>query len=1239
MLHFFNKCDTMAIHWKIRTLFEISFSKTEGLKMKKGILSKRIISLILVLITTVSVCFVGVNAVLNFEDEYKDFLEKLGYYESRNTYNIKNEYGYMGRWQLGYSGLIDIGFMDWDYEYTALAAKYGVYSDKDFLESPEAQDYCVQQYHRKMWSYIEWYGDEKYVGKKYEDITITVSGLIGAAHLAGAGGLHEMLKTGITATDAYGSEATFYLKELAGYNISKSIGASVYDVEPEKPQEKEIPSSIKFYKNYSGINYMLGTDYSKLDTSHVKARNTSMYTLSVDSFNSFEGKNSLKIVSKAAGNRNNNDLMLYTDTNDSYEENGIGDDKQMTLSFYAKANSNNTKMYWRWGYGEEFGYVTLSTSWKKYTLTFRKKPVDGSTLHPYFDRAATVYLNDLMLVDGDTAPTSVVYETAADAAATVNGIYKKSCGSLPVVSRSGYKFEGWYTDKNGGTKLTNDFKMKERTMKAYARWSKITSYYPIASGEYSGHYYSIFNDDLSWEQAKTACEKMGGHLVSVNSSGENTFLTKLISKTDKGNYWIGCSNTSGSWKWVTGESFSFTKWASGQPSGGSEHYGEMYAVAKGSAGVGQWNDIAGTTSQLSFWSLRNTGYICEFEPEDIVISQSYYNNGKAYSVVNSQISWDNARYYSEKVGGHLVTINNSDENAFVNSIVSKSSRDFYWIGAYDKANDGKFSWVTGESFSFTNWGASNPSGTNGIERCVEIYKNGLKWNDVKNLGRDNCTTGFIIETDNYTAKLKSIAVSSKPDKTVYKLGESLDLKGMNVTATYDTGEVKTVSGYSVTGYSPSTIGTQKITVSYQGKTASFNVTVKDYPTSLDITKLPTKTNYVAGEALDTKGIKVVATFKSGEKRNIVTSYKVSGYDKNKAGQQTVTLTYTSAGVTVKDSFNVNVQKNVPVQSVKLNKSSVSVKIGKTSTLTATVLPEDANNKKVTFTSSNTAVATVSSSGKITGKSAGTAVITATSQDGSHTAKCTVTVRDYPVALNITKLPNKTNYYVGEALDTNGIKVVATFKSGEKRNVVTAYKVSGYDKNKAGQQTVTLSYTSASVTVTDSFTVTLVNKIKVTGVSLNKAIKYVKYGQSVSLSASVLPSNASDKGVTFTSSNSSVASVSPSGEVTGKTLGTATITVKTSDGGYKDSITITVRDYPLYLTVTKNPTKTVYNKNENFDTTGMVAYATFATGEKRKITKAYKISGYDKTKRGLQKVTVSYTSCSVTVTDAIWVTVK
>ena len=100
-------------------------------------------------------------------------------------------------------------------------------------------------------------------------------------------------------------------------------------------------------------------------------------------------------------------------------------------------------------------------------------------------------------------------------------------------------------------------------------------------------------------------------------------------------------------------------------------------------------------------------------------------------------------------------------------------------------------------------------------------------------------------------------------------------------------------------------------------------------------------------------------------------------------------------------MTVNGQTTVPVASVELNQTTLELIAGKEATLTATVKPDDATNKTVTWSSNNETVATVDNNGKVTAKAAGEAIITA--KAGDKTATCTVTVAKADVAVESVTL--------------------------------------------------------------------------------------------------------------------------------------------------------------------------------------------------------------------------------------------
>lgn len=167
--------------------------------------------------------------------------------------------------------------------------------------------------------------------------------------------------------------------------------------------------------------------------------------------------------------------------------------------------------------------------------------------------------------------------------------------------------------------------------------------------------------------------------------------------------------------------------------------------------------------------------------------------------------------------------------------------------------------------------------------------------------------------------LASIKVTP-PSKLTYKPGEDLDTAGMKVTAVYADGSEADVTAEAVlSGYDKDKEEVQTITVTYEEdgreRTATFNVTVSaEEPepvlSSIKVTP-PTKLSYKTGEDLDTAGMKVTAVYSNNSEKDVTDQAVLSGFNKNKAGSQTVTVTYTEDGVTVTSSFAVMVTASEP----------------------------------------------------------------------------------------------------------------------------------------------------------------------------------------------------------------------------------------------------------------------------------------------------------------------------------------
>ncbi len=165
--------------------------------------------------------------------------------------------------------------------------------------------------------------------------------------------------------------------------------------------------------------------------------------------------------------------------------------------------------------------------------------------------------------------------------------------------------------------------------------------------------------------------------------------------------------------------------------------------------------------------------------------------------------------------------------------------------------------------------------------------------------------------------------------------------------------------------------------------------------SLQLLSKPSKTVYQQGEKLNLDGSVVRIMYDDGNNVNaVISDDMLDFYDMKKLGTQTISVQYGGKKV----SFDIDV-KEIFASSIKLNQSKIDVKKGKTYQLKATVYPTNTTNQKLTWTSDDSSIATVNSSGKITAKSAGTTTIWVSTVNGK-TAKCVVNVQVLAVNLNI-----------------------------------------------------------------------------------------------------------------------------------------------------------------------------------------------------------------------------------------------
>ena len=255
--------------------------------------------------------------------------------------------------------------------------------------------------------------------------------------------------------------------------------------------------------------------------------------------------------------------------------------------------------------------------------------------------------------------------------------------------------------------------------------------------------------------------------------------------------------------------------------------------------------------------------------------------------------------------------------------------------------------------------------------------------------------------------------------------------------------------------------------------------------------------------------------------------------------------------------------NVPVTGITVSPTTTTLGIGATTQVTPTLVPANATIQTVTWTSSNTAIATISTTGVVTGVTIGTATITGTTVDGGFKATCAVTVTTIPV-VSITVSPTTSTISVNGTTQLVGIIVPST--ATNKKVTWTTSNAAVATVNATGLVTgVSIGNATITVTTQDgaktATCAVIVANTPVVSVSVAPTTATIAPAGTAQLTANVAPANATNKAVTWTTSNAIIATVSATGVVTGVTSGSAIITVKTTDGGFTAICTVTVTGGP------------------------------------------------------------------------------
>jgi len=474
--------------------------------------------------------------------------------------------------------------------------------------------------------------------------------------------------------------------------------------------------------------------------------------------------------------------------------------------------------------------------------------------------------------------------------------------------------------------------------------------------------------------------------------------------------------------------------------------------------------------------------------------------------------------------------------------------------------------------------------------------------------------------------VKSLAVKTNPTKTTYIVGDKPDLTGLVLTATMSDDTTKDVtygtgSGITSAPDELASVGdNQPVTVSYGGKSTTFNTTVTwgVAVKSIAVKTNPKKILYAVGEAIDTTGLELTVTLNDEQHTQQIVSSDVTGLTfspanaPSTAGSSTVTVNFGGQSTT----YPITV-----VQSLMVTKLALNTAPKKTSYAVGEKF--DPTGMSITATMEDGSTLTVSDTSKfactpLTAFTAvGTAPITVSYLGASFTFD--VTVDGVLESIAVTTNPTTTGYVKGATLSTAGMVVTAHYQNSTVTKAVTGYTCSPTTLSTSGTQTITVTYggktATFTVSVTDASVSALSVKTKPTTLTFYRGDTLVTTG--LVLTATMTDGKTQDVSTGFTTSPTTLTS-----------NGTQTVTV--TYGNKSTTYTVTVTE-PVYtaIAVKTPPVVTVYDQGAALQTAGLTLTATLANKSTREITSGFSCTPMLLKAGGKQTITVTYAGLTTT----------
>ena len=229
-----------------------------------------------------------------------------------------------------------------------------------------------------------------------------------------------------------------------------------------------------------------------------------------------------------------------------------------------------------------------------------------------------------------------------------------------------FTYSGYLYNANGSGASNVAIKLYRRTN------STITGF--TSQNNYNGHSYYRSTGSAVWTTARQNCINMGGHLVTITTSGENSFIFGLWPSG-----WIGLTDevTEGTWRWVTGETYSYSSWNSGEPNNsGNEDYIQF-------VGGGKWNDLNNSSS---------LPYVLEFEyivtTSSWTLYKTIYTNSNGYYSISEAYDPSKEYYIQINAPTRIQAYTTSDIQGVSNVILDKVTKNGLSFHMFDVNDDG-----------------------------------------------------------------------------------------------------------------------------------------------------------------------------------------------------------------------------------------------------------------------------------------------------------------------------------------------------------------------------------------------------------------------------------------------------------------------------------------------------------------------------------------------------------------------